>query len=58
VGSYSIPQVKRLVRSVSAEECARIARRALSLESPSDVTAYVRERIRKVMPGVFDSGED
>jgi len=58
VGSYSIPQVKRLVRSVSAEECARIARRALSLESPSDVTAYVRERVRKVMPGVFDSGED
>ncbi|MFI4882666.1 MAG: phosphoenolpyruvate--protein phosphotransferase [Phycisphaerales bacterium JB064] len=58
VGSYSIPQVKRLVRSVSAEECTRIARRALSLESPSDVTAYVRERVRKVMPGVFDSGED
>lgn len=58
VGSYSIPQVKRLVRSVSAEECARIARRALSLESPSDVTAYVRERVRKAMPGVFDSGED
>lgn len=58
VGSYSIPQVKRLVRSVSAEECARIARRALSLESPSDVSAYVRERVRKVMPGVFDSGED
>src|SRR5690606_33287507 len=58
VGSYSIPQVKRLVRSVSAEECARIARRALSLESPSDATAYGRERVRKVMPGVFDSGED
>ena len=58
VGSYSIPQVRRLVRSVSAEECSRIARRALSLESPSDVTAYVRERVRKVMPGVFDSGED
>ncbi|GIW73960.1 MAG: phosphoenolpyruvate-protein phosphotransferase [Phycisphaerales bacterium] len=58
VGSYSIPQVKRLVRSVSAEECSRIARRALSLESPSDVSAYVRERLRKVMPGVFESGED
>ena len=58
VGSYSIPQVKRLVRSVSAEECSRIARRALSLESPSDVTAYVRERVRKAMPGIFDSGED
>lgn len=58
VGSYSIPQVKKLVRSVSAEECARIARRALSLESPSDVAAYVRERVRKVMPGVFDSAED
>lgn len=58
VGSYSIPQVKRLVRSVSADECARIARRALSLESPSDVSAYVRERVRKAMPGVYDSGED
>ncbi|MEO1278719.1 MAG: phosphoenolpyruvate--protein phosphotransferase [Planctomycetota bacterium] len=58
VGSYSIPQVKRLVRSVSAEECARIARRALSLESPSDVSAYVRERVRKAVPGAFDSGED
>jgi phosphotransferase system enzyme I (PtsI) len=58
VGSYSIPQVKKLVRSVSAEECTRIARRALSLESPSDVTAYVRERVRRVMPGVFDSSED
>jgi len=58
VGSFSIPQVRRLVRSVSAAECSRIARRALSLESPSDVSAFVRERVREVLPGAFESGED
>ncbi|MEO1008766.1 MAG: phosphoenolpyruvate--protein phosphotransferase [Planctomycetota bacterium] len=58
VGSYSIPQLKRLVRSVSAEECMRLARRAMSLESAADVTAFVRERLRESVPEAFDSTED
>jgi len=50
----SIPQLKRLVRSVTIEQCERIARRALSFDSDASVAAFLRDQARKIIPEAFD----
>lgn len=50
----SIPQLKRLVRSVTIEQCERIARKALSLDSDVSVAAFLRDQTRKILPEAFD----
>lgn len=50
----SLPQLKRLVRSVSVEQCERIARRALSFDSDVSVAAFLRDQTRKIIPEAFD----
>lgn len=50
----SIPLLKRLVRSVSIEQCEKIARKAVWLDSDTEVAAMVRDRVRKIIP----EGED
>lgn len=50
----SLPQLKRLVRSVTVEQCERIARRALSFDSDVSVAAFLRDQARKIIPEAFD----
>jgi phosphotransferase system enzyme I (PtsI) len=50
----SLPHLKRLVRSVSIEQCERIARRALSFDSDVSVAAFLRDQTRKIIPEAFD----
>lgn len=50
----SIPQLKRLVRSVTMVQCERIARRALSFDSDVSVAAFLRDQARKIIPEAFD----
>jgi phosphoenolpyruvate-protein phosphotransferase (PTS system enzyme I) len=50
----SIPHLKRLVRSVSVEQCERIARRALSFDSDVSVAAYLRDQARRAVPEAFE----
>lgn len=54
VTSTSIPGLKRLVRSVNVGQCERIARHAMSFDSESQVSAYLRDRARKIVPEAFD----
>ena len=49
----SLPQLKRMVRSVSIEECERIARRALSFDTDTSVAAFLRDQTRKILPEAF-----
>jgi len=56
--SASIPQLKRLVRSVTIEQCERIARRAMTIVSGGDgggedVSRYLREQARSIVPDAF-----
>lgn len=46
----NIPEIKKLIRSVSTTQSQRIARRALSFETERQVTNYLREEARKVLP--------
>ncbi|MEO1583656.1 MAG: phosphoenolpyruvate--protein phosphotransferase [Planctomycetota bacterium] len=54
VSPGSVPAIKRLIRSVSMEQCERMAKRALAFDSDSEVTMYVRDRLRKGLPEAFD----
>jgi phosphotransferase system enzyme I (PtsI) len=54
VSAGSIPQLKRLVRSVNLKQCEQIARQALSFDSETQVSSYLRDRARKIVPELFD----
>jgi phosphotransferase system enzyme I (PtsI) len=54
VTATSIPEVKRLIRSVTVKECERIARQAGTFDSEVSVAAYLRDQTRKIIPEAFD----
>ncbi|MGP1273698.1 MAG: phosphoenolpyruvate--protein phosphotransferase [Phycisphaerales bacterium] len=49
------PVVKRLIRSVTAGQCEKIAKKAISFDSDSEVTMFVRDQLRKLLPAGFDN---
>ncbi len=54
VSSGSIPALKRFVRSVTVEQCERVARRALQLDSDVQVASYLRDQARTLVPEAFE----
>jgi len=46
----NIPEVKKLMRLVTTTQAQRVARRALSFETERQVTNYLRDEIRKLLP--------
>ena len=49
-----IPEVKKLIRSVSINQCKRVARRVMSFDSDREVVNYLRDEVRKALPEAFD----
>ncbi|HRJ50348.1 MAG TPA: phosphoenolpyruvate--protein phosphotransferase, partial [Phycisphaerales bacterium] len=56
--SSAIPPLKRLIGSVSISQCERIARKVISLDSDVQVSAYLRDCARKIVPEAFDDRSD
>lgn len=54
VTASDIPRLKRAIRGLDSKRCERIAKRAMSFDSEAEAAAYVRDRIRKLVPEVFD----
>lgn len=54
VTSSSIPALKRMIRSVTIPQCERIARQALTFDSDVQVSSYLRDRARQIVPEAFD----
>jgi phosphoenolpyruvate-protein phosphotransferase (PTS system enzyme I) len=54
VTSSAIPQLKRFIRSVTVQQCERVAKQALTLDSDVQVSALLRDRARKFVPEAFD----
>jgi len=52
--SSAIPAVKRMIRSASVTQCERIARKAFTLDSAAEVSSFLRDRARKILPEVYD----
>lgn len=50
----AIPEVKKLIRSVSIDQCRRIARKVASFDSDREVLNYLRDEVNKVLPKAFD----
>ncbi|MCC7408302.1 MAG: hypothetical protein IT442_09530, partial [Phycisphaeraceae bacterium] len=50
----AIPEVKKIIRSVSIKQCQRVARRSLEFDSHREVHNFLREEVRRVVPDVFD----
>jgi phosphotransferase system enzyme I (PtsI) len=53
VTPHNIPEIKKLIRSVTVDESVAIAREALRLETARDVNNYLREQTRRVLPEVM-----
>lgn len=46
----SIPEIKRVCRSVTIPQCEAVAQRAMTLENARDVKNYLKEELKKVLP--------
>ena len=52
VTPHNIPEIKKVIRSVSVEEATQVARQVLRLDTARDVNHYLREQTRRVLPEV------
>jgi phosphoenolpyruvate-protein phosphotransferase (PTS system enzyme I) len=48
-----IPEVKQVIRSVTIEECNRIARKVLTMSSERHISGFLHDATRKVLPEAF-----
>jgi phosphotransferase system enzyme I (PtsI) len=52
VTPHNVPEIKKLIRSITLEEANQVAREALRLETARDVNNYLRDQARKLLPEV------
>jgi phosphotransferase system enzyme I (PtsI) len=50
VPSAVIPEIKRICRGVTLEQCEAVTEHALGLENALDVTSYLKEQLKKALP--------
>jgi len=48
-----IPEIKRVIRSISLDECRTVAQTVLAMEHEQDIAAYLGQRVRSIVPQVF-----
>jgi len=52
VTPHNIPEIKKVIRSITIEEANQVAQEALRLETARDVNNYLREQTRRILPEV------
>jgi phosphotransferase system enzyme I (PtsI) len=52
VAAGDIPEIKKLIRSTTVRQCERIFRKAMTFDTDRQVTNYVREETKKILPEV------
>jgi phosphoenolpyruvate-protein phosphotransferase (PTS system enzyme I) len=52
VTPHNIPEIKKIIRSVSIPEAVMVAQEAMRLETARDVNNYLREQTRRILPEV------
>lgn len=50
----AIPEVKRVIRSVSINQCQRIARKVAGFDSDREIHNYLRQEVRRIVPDAFE----
>jgi phosphotransferase system enzyme I (PtsI) len=53
VTPHNIPEIKKIIRSVTVDEAAGVAREAMRLETAREVNNYLREQTRRILPEVI-----
>jgi phosphotransferase system enzyme I (PtsI) len=48
-----IPEIKQVIRSVTAEDCNNVARNILSMNSERQISNFLRDAARKILPEAF-----
>jgi phosphotransferase system enzyme I (PtsI) len=51
VSPSSIPEIKRVCRLMRIDQCEAVAQRALQMENARDIKNYLREELKKLVPG-------
>ncbi len=46
----AMPEIKKICRSVTIEQCEKVSRHALTLENARDVKSYLRGELKKHVP--------
>ncbi|HBO42709.1 MAG TPA: phosphoenolpyruvate--protein phosphotransferase [Planctomycetaceae bacterium] len=46
----AIPEIKKICRSVSIEDCLKVAQRARTMENARDIRSYLKEELRRHVP--------
>jgi phosphotransferase system enzyme I (PtsI) len=54
VTPHHIPEIKKIIRSVTIDECEQAAREVLGLETARDVNSYLKEQARRILPEMLD----
>jgi len=52
VTPHNIPEIKKIIRSVSIPEASQVAQEALRMETARDVNNFLREQTRRILPEV------
>ncbi len=53
ITSPMIPEIKQIIRSVTMEYCNNVARKVLGMDSERQISAYLRNAARKILPEAF-----
>ena len=53
LSSPMIPEIKQVVRSVRLQDCNKVARKVLSMNSQRQISAYLRNAATKILPEAF-----
>ena len=48
-----LPEIKQVVRSVTIEDCNKVARKVLSMNNERHISSYLRAAARKILPEAF-----
>ena len=53
IASPMIPEIKQIIRSVKIEECNKVARKVLGMNSERQISGFLRDAARKILPEAF-----
>jgi phosphotransferase system enzyme I (PtsI) len=46
----SIPEIKKICRTVTTEACRHVASRVMGMENAREIKSYLREELKKLLP--------
>jgi phosphotransferase system enzyme I (PtsI) len=53
IASPMLPEIKQIIRSVTMDDCNKVARKVLGMDSERQISAYLRNAISKILPEAF-----